>query len=92
MNKLLFFGGSHKENDAICVSFVNGLVSVEMLLECTHEEAVGRIFSHANHVIKVGNYGSVVMASPDADIFVSALHHFCKLKCFDLEELWFVSG
>ena len=25
-------------------------------------------------------------------IFVSALHHFCKLKYFDLEELQFVSG
>ena len=91
-DKLLFFGGSHKENNAMCVSFVNGLVSVEMLLECTHEEADGRIFFHANHAIKIGNYGSVVMASPDTDIFLSTLHHFCKLKCFDLEELWFVSG
>ena len=91
-DKLLFFGGSHKENNAMCVSFVNGLVSVEMLLECTHEEADGRIFFDANHAIKIGNYGSVVMASPDTDIFLSALHHFCKLKCFDLEELWFVSG
>ena len=25
-------------------------------------------------------------------IFVSALHHFCKLKYLDLEELWFVLG
>ena len=25
-------------------------------------------------------------------IFVSTLHLFCKLKYFDLEELWFVSG
>ena len=46
-------------------------------------------FFHANHAIKIGNYGSVVTASPDTDIFVSALYH---LKYFDLEELWFVSG
>ena len=38
-DKSLFLGGSHKENNAMCVSFVNGLVSVERLLECTHEEA-----------------------------------------------------
>ena len=85
--KPLFLGGSHKENDAICASFVNGLVSVERLLEYTHEEADDRIFFHANHAIKIGNYGGVVNASPDTDIFVSALHHFCKLNHFDLEEL-----
>ena len=75
-DKSLFLGGSHKENDAMCVSFVNGFVSVERLLECTHEEADDRIFFHANNAIKIGNYVSVVIASPDTDIFVSALHHF----------------
>ena len=47
---------------------------------------------HANHTIKIRNYGSVVIASLDTDIFVSAINHFYKLKYFDLEELWFVSG
>ena len=37
-DKLLFFGSSHKEKDAMCVGFFNGLVSVERLLGCTHEE------------------------------------------------------
>ena len=91
-DKPFFLGGSHKENHSMCVSFVNGLVSVERLLKCTHEEADDRIFFHANHAIKIRNYGSVVIASPDTDIFVSALHRFCKLKYFDLKELWFVSG
>ena len=91
-DKPLFLGGSHKENDGMCVSFVNGLISVERLLEWIHEKADDRIFFHANHAIKIGNYGSVVIASRDTDIFVSALHHFCKLKYLDLEELWFVSG
>ena len=31
--KPLFLSGSHKENDAMCISFVNGLVRVERLLE-----------------------------------------------------------
>ena len=84
-------GDLNKESDGMCVSFVNGLVSVERLLECTPEEADDRFFFHANHAIKVGNYGSVVIASPDTYIFVFALHHFCKLKYFDMEELSFVS-
>ena len=82
----------HKENNAMCVNFINGLFSVERLLECIHKEAESRIFFYANHAIKIRNYGSVVIASPDTDIVVSALHHFCKVKYFDLEELWFVSG
>ena len=88
----LFLGGSHKEHDAMCVSFINGLVSVDRLLECTHERAEDRIFFQSNHTVKIGNYGSVVIASPDSDIFVSALHHFRKLMYFDLDELWFASG
>ena len=90
-DKPLFLGGSHKENNTMCVSFVNGLVSVERLLECTHEETDDRIFFHANHAIKIRNYGSVVIASSDTDIFAFAFYHFCKLKYFYLEELWFVS-
>ena len=54
----------------MCVSFVNGLVSVERLMECTHEEADDQLFFHANYAIKIGNYGSVVIAYPDTDIFI----------------------
>ena len=52
-DKPFFLGGSHKENHAMCFSFVNGLVSVERLLKCRHEEADDRIFFHANHAIKI---------------------------------------
>ena len=72
-DKLLFLGGSLKEKNAMCISFVNRLVSVEKLPECTHGEADDRIFD-------------------DWSYCISALHHFWKLKYFDLEELWFVSG
>ena len=92
LDKPLLLGSSHKEIDLMCVSFVNGLVSAERLLVCKHEEAYELIFFHANHAIKTGNYGSVVIASPHTNIFVFALHHFCKLKYFDLQELRFVSG
>ena len=76
----------------MCVSSVSGLVSVERLLECTHKEADGRILFYANQAIKIKNYGSAAVASPDTDIVVSALHRFCKVNYFDLEELWFVSA
>ena len=68
------------------------MVSIERLLECTHKEAGDLIFFHANQAVKIGNYGRLVIAYPDADTFVSALHYFCKLKYFDLKELWFTSG
>ena len=61
---------NHKEDDCMCVSFVNGLVRVERLLECTHKEADDEIFFHANQEIKIGNYGSVVIASPDSYICI----------------------
>ena len=58
----------------MCLSFVNGSVAVERLMECTHEEADDRIFFHANHAIKVGIYGSVVIASSDtgSELIVTA--------------------
>ena len=65
-----------------CYSLINRFVTEERLLECTHEEADDRIFFHANHAIKVGRYSSVVIASPDTDIFVAATHHCNKLNLF----------
>ena len=41
-DKPLFLGGLHKEHDAMYVSFISGLVSVERLI--THEEADDWIF------------------------------------------------
>ena len=49
-------------------------------------------FFYANHAVEIRNYGSVVTASPETDIIVSAIHHSGKVKYFDLEELWFASG
>ena len=65
LDKPLSLGGSHKENDAMCDSVVNGLVNVEMLLECTYEKADDLIFFHANLAMKIVNYGSVVIPFPD---------------------------
>ena len=87
-DKHLFLGGSHKEDSDICLSFTsNGSFSVERLLQCTHEEADDRVFFHVNHAVKVGYYRSIVIASADTDIFVSATYHFSNMKSDDLDEL-----
>ena len=83
-DKFLFFslllGGSHKESYAMWRRVL--ALSLGWLVL---KGAANRIFFGANHAIKIRNYGNV-------DIFVSTLHHFCNLKYFDLEHLWFVSG
>ena len=91
-DKKLYFGGCHEDNSDMCLSYVNGSVQKERLLECTHEEADDRVLFHLNHAVQVGYYRSVVIASEDTDIFISAIHHFPELKCHDLQQLWFFSG
>ena len=71
---------------------MNDSVSIERLLECSHEEADDRILFHVNHAIKIGNFRSIAIASPDTDVLVAAIHHYKKFIYFDLEELWFTSG
>ena len=65
---------------------------MERLLECSHEEADDRIMFHVNHAVKIGNFRSIAIASPDTDVLVAAIHHYNKFIYFDLEELWFISG
>ena len=71
---------------------MNHSVSMERLLECSHEEADDRIMFHVNHAVKIGNFCSIAIASPDTDVLVAAIHHYNKFIYFDLEELWFISG
>lgn len=87
--KELFLGGSHKQGHMKCYSVLNGVFQEQRLLECYHEEADDRIFFHVNNAVKVGNFGSVAIASPDTDVFINATYHF---KNLGLQELWVVSG
>ena len=45
---------------------------MERLLECSHEEADDRMF-HVNHAVKIGNFRSIAIASPDNDVLVAAI-------------------
>ena len=58
----------------------------------SHEEADDRIMFHLNDIVKISKFCSIVIASPDTDIFVCSLHHFSQLVYFGLNELWFLSG
>ena len=75
-NKTIFLGGSHREGDHLCFSVTDGNVSLEHLLECSHEEADDRVLFHASHAVKCGHFKSVAIASPDVDIFVNSTHHY----------------
>ena len=41
---------------------------------------------YLNHAVKISKFCSTVIASPDTDIFVCALHHFSQLVYFGLSE------
>ena len=53
----------------MCVSYINGSVQQERLLECTHDEADDRLLYHMNHAVKVGYLRSVVIAAEDTNVF-----------------------
>ena len=83
-----------------CIQIENGSFSVERLLQCSHEEADDRVMFHLNHAVmfhlnhavKVTKYHSFVVASPDTEALVCAMHHFKQLTFFDLNEFRFLSG
>ena len=49
----VYLGGSHVDNMTSCVLLSNGLITLERLLKCDHEEADDRILFHVNHGVKV---------------------------------------
>ena len=72
-----------------CVLLSNGHITLERLVKCDHEEADARILFHVNHGIKVEKCRSVIIASPDTDIFICSIYHFNRFVFFGLNELWF---
>ena len=78
-----FPDGSRKED--MSYKLIIRVVTAERLLKCTHKEANDRIWFHANHVMIAGRYYSLIIESPDKDNFVTATHHFNKLKYFNLD-------
>ena len=46
-------------------------------LRCEHEEADNRLKLHIDNAVRSG-YEKGIIASPDTDIFVTALYHYTK--------------
>ena len=88
----MYLGGSHKEDESLCLKVSDSGVLVEPLLWCSHEEADDRILFHFSHGVKVGKFTSVLIASPDTDVLVSSIYQFGQLIYFDLKKLWFITG
>ena len=63
----------------------------ERLIQCSHKESLVNLVK-LNHRVKVTKYRSVVTKFPNADLFVSAIHHFKQLMFLDLNEFWFISS
>ena len=46
---------------------------------------------HIEDAVRAG-YEKIIIASPDTDIFVTALYHYTKLMYVNLQELWMFCG
>ena len=91
-SKPLYLGGANKEDITSCFKIVEGIVTMVPILKCCHEEADDRMFFHINHAIRSEGFKTVIIASPDTDVFINSIHHFARWMFSDLEELWVISG
>ena len=62
-----------------CIRLTVDSVSSIEELTCSHEEADTRMILHANHAV-ANNYKTVVIDTPDTDVFIIALYHSCHIN------------
>ena len=75
----LYLGGAHESDEMSCIHLKCGSTEQEPLLKCNLEEADDRMFFHVSHGVKVDKIRSVVIASPDTDVFVCSLYDCHRL-------------
>ena len=88
----VYLGGSHENDLSACLRVVHRSGNYIRLLKCDDEEADDRIMLHANHAVLVDQFGKIIKASADTDVFICLMYHFCRWNEFDLKELWVMSG
>ena len=88
----VYLGGANYDDMTSCLKISNSQVSQQPLLKCNHEEADDRILFHVNHGVRIAGFSKIVIASPDADVFVNAVHHYSRWMYCALDELWIISG
>ena len=69
----VYLCGSYVDDMTSCVLLSSGHITLERLLKCDHEEADDRILFRVNHGVKVEKFRSVIIASPDMDIFIYSI-------------------
>ena len=75
-----------------CLKITNSEVSQQPLLKCNHEGADDKILFHVNHGVQIAGFSKIVIASPDTDVFINAVHHYSRWMYCALDELWIISG
>ena len=88
----IFLAGADRDDITSCITISNGIASSQPLLTCDHGESDDRMLFHADHAIKIENFKKIIIASPDTDVLVSAVHHFSCWVFSDLKELWIIGG
>ena len=89
--KSIYLGGAILDNITSCIKLCGRQTSNQSLLKCFHEEADDRILIYDNHAVQVKNFGRVIVASPDTNVFVNLVYHFMHWIYADLEQLWIIS-
>ena len=87
----LYLGGSLSGDIFGCKKVEMGNISDAPNLRCEHEEADDRLMLHIDDAVRAG-YEKITIASPDTDIFVTALYHYTKWMYVNLQELWMFCG
>ena len=89
--KPIYLGGSLSGDIFGCKKVERGNISDAPNLRCEHEEADDRLMLHIDDAVRAG-YERIIIASPDTDIFVTALYHYTKWMYVNLQELWMFCG
>ena len=87
----LYLGGSLSGDIFGCKKVEMGNISDAPNLRCEHEEADDSLMLHIDDAVRAG-YEKITIASPDTDIFVTALYHYTKWMYVNLQELWMFCG
>ena len=87
----IYLGGSLSGDIFGCKKVERGNISDAPNLRWEHEAADDRLMLHIDDAVRDG-YEKIIIASPDTDIFVTALYHYTKWMYVNLQELRMFCG
>lgn len=91
--RLVFFSGGFTEPGKCFQKDDLQIITEVRELKCNHLEADTRMFLHASHAAKLfTSPGSIIIHSPDTDVFVLGIRFFQDLKSKYMSHLWIAVG